>query len=97
SHISRTARNHLLRAKCESLKMVPVVTENRYRQSLQSSWLRVVMREMDSEPQRRQHTPEGQRRPSRAARHSASLLNLTVSSGSVTLALMGLGLDMGVS
>src|SRR5690348_9467671 len=87
SHINRTAMNHFGSARCESLKMVPVVTEKRYRHALQSYCRRVLMREIDSEPQRRHETPAGHRNSSRMARHSASVSNASISLGSVILAV----------
>src|ERR1035437_5426582 len=69
---SQIAGSHLERGIGESSKIVPFLTENCLRQSLQRHSERVAMCPTFSELQKTQDTATGQRRPARKSRHTAS-------------------------
>jgi hypothetical protein len=69
---SQIAGNHLESGIGESSKIVPFLTLNCLRQSLQRQSDRVAMCPTFSEPQNGQITPFGQRKPARKSRHTAS-------------------------
>src|SRR5438132_3108915 len=83
-------RNHFQSGKCESWKIVPLVTENWYRHLLQSYWSRSAIVETLFDLQRGHSTLFCQRSPVRCSRHFSSVPNLSIKLTKFTSDLTGL-------